>query len=71
VKAVFAGHYHRNAFVDDGIKHYTVSSVGKPSGDGESGFALVEVDEDGLDEKDYRFFGMDEAPRDAQSVFEE
>jgi serine/threonine-protein phosphatase CPPED1 len=50
VRAVFAGHYHRNAYATAmGIEHITTSSVGKPSGDGESGFRMITVKPDVLE----------------------
>ena len=47
VKAVFAGHWHRNHYTaDNGMLMITTSSVGYPLGDDPSGYRVVTVGED-------------------------
>jgi 3',5'-cyclic AMP phosphodiesterase CpdA len=59
-RAVFAGHYHRNAYGrDDSMEMVTTSAVGMPLGKDPSGFRIVRVYEDRI-EHDY--YGMDEVP---------
>lgn len=49
VEAVFAGHYHRNAYGRDGsLEMITTGPVGRPLGDDPSGFRIVEVGKDSL-----------------------
>lgn len=49
VKVVFAGHYHRNALGRDGdLEMVTTGPVGKPLGDGVSGFRVAGVEGSGL-----------------------
>ena len=44
VRYIFAGHYHRDSFgKDDNIEMVTSGPVGKPLGDGRSGFRIVTV----------------------------
>jgi 3',5'-cyclic AMP phosphodiesterase CpdA len=44
VRFIFAGHYHRNALGRDGeIEMVTTGPVGKPLGDGASGFRVVKI----------------------------
>jgi 3',5'-cyclic AMP phosphodiesterase CpdA len=57
VKQVFAGHYHRNVAGRDGdLQMATTGPVGKPLGNGASGFRIVKVDSTGLAER-YCDFG--------------
>lgn len=49
VEAVFAGHYHRNAYGrDERLEMITTGPVGRPLGDDPSGFRIVEVGKDSL-----------------------
>ena len=49
VSHVFAGHYHRNAFGRDGeLEMVTTGPVGRPLGEDESGFRLVQVRPEGI-----------------------
>ena len=60
VRAVFAGHYHRNAHGRDGeLEMVTTSAVGKPLGKDPSGFRLVKVYEDRLE---HQYYSLDELP---------
>jgi 3',5'-cyclic AMP phosphodiesterase CpdA len=50
VDAVFAGHYHRNAYGRDGaLQMITTGAVGKPLGDGRSGFRAVHLTSSGME----------------------
>lgn len=50
VRAVFAGHYHRNAYGRAGeLEMVTTAAVGRPLGDDPSGFRVVDVYEDRLE----------------------
>ncbi|MDQ6700035.1 MAG: metallophosphoesterase [Acidobacteriota bacterium] len=54
VKYVFAGHYHRNAFGRDGdLEMITTGPVGMPIGPDPSGFRIVLVKPDKLDQQYY------------------
>ncbi|MDQ2899036.1 MAG: metallophosphoesterase [Acidobacteriota bacterium] len=54
VKFVFAGHYHRNAFGRDGdLEMITTGPIGKPIGPDPSGFRIVQINPDGLEQKYY------------------
>jgi 3',5'-cyclic AMP phosphodiesterase CpdA len=56
VKAIFAGHYHRNEFGKDGdMEMVTTGPVGMPQGGGKSGLRIVTVDEKGVTHKYYEF----------------
>jgi 3',5'-cyclic AMP phosphodiesterase CpdA len=56
VKQVFAGHYHRNATGRDGdLQMITTGPVGKPLGDGASGFRAVKVNAGEVVERYYDF----------------
>ncbi len=60
VKAVFAGHYHRNAYGRDGeLEMITTGPVGKPLGDDPSGFRIVRIGEDGFE---HAYFGIADGP---------
>jgi 3',5'-cyclic AMP phosphodiesterase CpdA len=60
VRAVFAGHYHRNAHGWDGsLEMVTTGPVGKPLGDDPSGLRIVRVGEYGLD---HAYFALDQVP---------
>ncbi len=60
VRAVFAGHYHRNALGRDGdLEMITTSAVGKPLGKDPSGFRIVKVFEDRLE---HQYYGLDQLP---------
>lgn len=60
VRAVFAGHYHRNAYGKDGeMEMITTSAVGKPLGKDPSGFRIVKVFEDRIE---HRYHGLEELP---------
>ena len=60
VRAAFAGHYHRNAYGRDGeLEMITTSAVGRPLGKDPSGFRIVKVYRDRLDQ---RYYGLDEVP---------
>jgi 3',5'-cyclic AMP phosphodiesterase CpdA len=49
VEAVFAGHYHRNAYGRDGeLEMVTTGPVGRPLGDDPSGFRIVEIGENSI-----------------------
>ena len=49
VKAIFAGHYHKNAIAQyNGIEMITTSAVGKPLGKQKSGFRIVTVYKDSI-----------------------
>jgi 3',5'-cyclic AMP phosphodiesterase CpdA len=52
VSAVFAGHYHQNAYGRAGkLQMITTGAVGRPMGDAVSGFTVVDVYEDGLEHR--------------------
>ncbi|MBW2244632.1 MAG: metallophosphoesterase [Deltaproteobacteria bacterium] len=60
VRAVFAGHYHRNAEGRDGeLEMITTSAVGRPLGDDPSGFRIVQFSAEGLS---HTYYGLDEVP---------
>jgi len=60
VRAVFSGHYHRNAFARDGdIQLVTTGPVGRPLGKDPSGFRIVEVYPDRID---HTYYGLDSLP---------
>jgi serine/threonine-protein phosphatase CPPED1 len=61
VRAVFAGHYHRNAYGRDGeLEMITTSAVGQPLGNDPSGFRIVKVYEDRIE---HAYYGLDAAPK--------
>lgn len=61
VRAVFAGHYHRNAWGKDGnMEMVTTGPVGKPLGKDPSGLRIVKVYEDRIE---HAYYGLDEVPR--------
>ena len=54
VQAVFAGHYHRNAYGRDGdLEMVTTGPVGRPLGDDPSGFRIVKVSKDSIEHRYY------------------
>lgn len=60
VRAVLAGHYHRNALARDGaLEMITTSAVGRPLGDDPSGFRIVKVWPDRIE---HAYYGLDEVP---------
>ena len=61
VGAVFAGHYHRNAYGRAGtIEMITTGAVGRPMGDSASGFRVVDVYDDRLE---HRYQPLDDETR--------
>jgi 3',5'-cyclic AMP phosphodiesterase CpdA len=61
VRAVFSGHYHRNAYVKDGeLELITTSSLGKPLGKDPTGFRIVKVFADRIE---HRYYGYDQMPQ--------
>ena len=60
VRAVFSGHYHRNAYAKDGeLELVTTSSCGKPLGTDPTGFRIVKVFGDHIE---HRYCGFEEMP---------
>lgn len=60
VKAVLAGHYHRNSYGRIGdLEMITSGPVGKPLGGGVSGFRIVKVYPDHIEHK---YYGLDAVP---------
>ncbi len=60
VSAVFAGHYHRNCYANDGtMEMITSGPVGKPLGEDPSGFRIVKVFKDQIEHK---YYGLDAVP---------
>jgi len=60
VRAVFAGHYHRNAYGRAGaIEMITTGPVGRPLGNDPSGFRIVIVDEAKIQ---HQYWAMDDVP---------
>jgi len=60
VRAVLAGHYHRNALArDGGLELITTSAVGRPLGDDPSGFRVVKVWPDRIE---HEYYGLDDVP---------
>ena len=61
VRAVFAGHYHRNSHGQAGaMEMVTTGPVGKPFGNDVSGFRIVTVHEDRIR---HQYCGMDDVPQ--------
>jgi len=59
VAAVFSGHYHRNAYVKDGVLELvTTSSTGKPLGKDPVGFRIVKVQPNRIDHTYYSYENM-------------
>ena len=59
VAAVFSGHYHRNAYVEDGrLELVTTSSTGKPLGSDPVGFRIVKVHRDRIEHTYYGYENM-------------
>jgi 3',5'-cyclic AMP phosphodiesterase CpdA len=60
VRAVFAGHYHRNSYgVDGDLQMITTGAVGMPFGDDPSGLRIVKVFDDSIE---HRYYAMDQVP---------
>lgn len=60
VRAIFAGHYHRNSYGRAGtMEMITTGPVGRPLGKDPSGFRIVTVHETDIR---HQYFGMDEVP---------
>ncbi|MBI3910236.1 MAG: metallophosphoesterase [Armatimonadetes bacterium] len=60
VRAIFAGHYHRNASGRDGqMEMVTTSAVGRPLGNDPSGLRIVAVYEDRIA---HHYYSLDEVP---------
>lgn len=60
VRAIFAGHYHRNAIArDGGLEMVTTSAVGRPLGTDPSGFRVVIVEPDTIV---HRYYSLDSLP---------
>lgn len=64
VRAIFCGHYHRNAggFYKD-LELIVTSAIGKQLGQDKSGFRIVRVLEDSIEHK---YYSLDEVPTDIQ-----
>jgi len=61
VRAVFAGHYHRNSYGKVGeMEMVTTGPVGKPLGKDPSGFRIVKVGEHRIV---HQYYAMDEVPK--------
>ena len=61
VRAVFAGHYHRNAYGRAGtMEMVTTGPVGRPLGKDPSGFRIVTVHETNIQ---HQYYGMDDVPK--------
>jgi len=60
VRAVFAGHYHRNSYAKDGeLSMITTGAVGMPFGKDPSGLRIVKVYEETFE---HEYYAMDEVP---------
>ena len=60
VRAIFAGHYHRNSHGRAGaIEMVTSGPVGRPLGKDPSGFRVVKVFSDRLE---HRYYSLDDVP---------
>ncbi|WP_145169002.1 metallophosphoesterase [Rubripirellula lacrimiformis] len=60
VRAVFAGHYHRNAYGTAGaMEMITTGPVGRPLGKDPSGLRIVVVNEAGIQ---HQYWGLDDVP---------
>ncbi len=61
VRAVFAGHYHRNSQGQAGaMEMITTGPVGRPLGKDASGFRIVTVHEDHIG---HQYYGLDDVPQ--------
>ncbi|QDT34806.1 metallophosphoesterase [Thalassoglobus polymorphus] len=61
VRAIFAGHYHRNAYGRAGeMEMITTGPVGRPLGKDPSGFRIVIVQETSIQ---HQYYGMDDVPK--------
>ncbi len=64
VRAVFAGHYHRNSYGRAGIMEMiTTGPGGRPLGKDPSGFRIVKVHESSIE---HQYYGMDDVPQSVQ-----
>jgi predicted phosphodiesterase len=60
VRAIFAGHYHRNSYGRAGeMEMVTTGPVGRPLGNDPSGFRIVKVHRQSIE---HQYYGMDEVP---------
>jgi len=60
VRAVFAGHYHRNSLASHrGIEMITTSAVGRQLGNDLSGFRVVQVFRDRIE---HHYYDLDHVP---------
>ncbi|QDU82549.1 Calcineurin-like phosphoesterase superfamily domain protein [Polystyrenella longa] len=60
VRAVFAGHYHRNSYgVAGEMEMITTGPVGRPLGKDPSGFRIVKVHQSKIE---HQYWGMDDVP---------
>lgn len=60
VDAIFSGHLHNNGYGKDGdIEMITTSAVGKPLGKAPSGFRIIKVYPDRIENK---YYGLDDIP---------
>jgi len=61
VRAVFAGHYHRNNILTvDNVEMITSAAVGRPFGDDPSGLRVVKVYPDRIE---HQYYAFDEVPQ--------
>lgn len=68
VRAVFAGHYHRNSYGTLGkMEMITTSAVGRPLGVDPSGFRVVKVSEDGIE---HAYYSLDRLEQSDTPEFE-
>lgn len=60
VRAIFAGHYHRNGYGKFGdMEMVTTSAIGEPLGKDPSGFRIIRVFKDRID---HRYYSIDSIP---------
>ena len=60
VRAIFAGHYHRNAHgQSEGLEMITTGPIGKPLGDDPSGLRIVRASRDGVE---HTYYALDKVP---------
>jgi hypothetical protein len=66
VRAIFAGHYHRNSYGRMGaMEMITTSALGRPLGNDPSGFRIVKVFRNSIEHK---YYGLDEMPLEVELV---
>lgn len=66
VRAIFAGHYHRNSYGKAGeIEMITTGPVGRPLGKDPSGFRVVKVFENRIE---HEYYGMENVPESASGA---